>query len=126
MKVRHHLLSSFRASFAQKEMIEVTPPAMVQTSVEGGSTLFTLDFYGEKAYLTQSSQLYLETCLPSLGDVFCIQESFRAEKSFTRRSVPPSHGGPPLVETPLVEGADFPPLTHNSRFGQAPERVHAP
>jgi asparaginyl-tRNA synthetase len=87
MKVRGLLLSSFRSSFADKEMLEVTPPAMVQTSVEGGSTLFTLDFYGQPAYLTQSSQLYLETCLPSLGDVFCIQESFRAEKSFTRRSV---------------------------------------
>ncbi|CAI8496005.1 unnamed protein product [Hanseniaspora opuntiae] len=85
MKVRACFLKSIRRFYEEESLTEITPPNMVQTQVEGGSTLFKLDYYGQEAYLTQSSQLYLETFNAALGDVYCIAESFRAEKSHTRR-----------------------------------------
>lgn len=87
MFVRGVLEGSFHTVFKELSIKKVSPPALVQTQVEGGSTLFEFDYYGEKAYLTQSSQLYLETVLPVLGDVYCCEKSFRAEKSLTRRHV---------------------------------------
>ncbi|MBR9689795.1 MAG: asparagine--tRNA ligase [Candidatus Altiarchaeota archaeon] len=84
-KVRSTVLSAMRSFFEKEGFFEVSPPIFVSAACEGGSTLFDLDYFGGKAYLSQSAQLYLEAFVPSLEKVWALTPSFRAEKSRTRR-----------------------------------------
>lgn len=85
MKVRADVLEFSREYLKTKEFIEVSPPMFISAAVEGGSTLFSLKYFDQDLYLTQSSQLYLEILIYSLQNVYCIAPSFRAEKSRTIR-----------------------------------------
>ncbi|TBU00280.1 asparagine--tRNA ligase [Hamiltosporidium magnivora] len=85
LKARSCLMRHFRDFYYKNNYIEITPPTIVKTQVEGGSTLFNLKYYGSDAYLTQSSQLYLETVVPVTQKAYCIMPSYRAEKSNTTR-----------------------------------------
>ncbi|KAI9833656.1 MAG: hypothetical protein M1826_006747 [Phylliscum demangeonii] len=85
LKVMDLVLYAFHQTYYDWRFRQLRVPCMVQTQVEGGSTLFDFKFFDEKAFLTQSSQLYLETGLPAVGNNYCIMPSFRAEKSQTRR-----------------------------------------
>ena len=85
MKVKSTVLASAREWFAHNEFFEVTPPIITANSCEGGSTLFELKYFGEKAFLSQSAQLYLEAIMFSLERVYALTPSFRAEKSRTTR-----------------------------------------
>ncbi|CAJ37052.1 asparagine--tRNA ligase [Methanocella arvoryzae] len=85
MKVKDSVLSSCREWFRASGFYEVTPPIIMSSSCEGGSTLFELKYFDEKAYLSQSAQLYLESLIFGLEKVYSVTPSFRAEKSRTTR-----------------------------------------
>ncbi len=85
MRVRATVLDALRRYFIDNGWWEVSPPILTQSAVEGGSTLFPVDFFGRKAYLSQSAQFYLEVMIFSLERVWSLTPSFRAERSRTRR-----------------------------------------
>ncbi|MGQ0771165.1 MAG: aspartate--tRNA(Asn) ligase [Nitrososphaerota archaeon] len=84
-KIRHHVLASLRKTLTQKRFIEVTTPKIIGSASEGGANLFSLEYFGKKAYLAQSPQLYKEQLTIGLERVFEIASFYRAEKSHTGR-----------------------------------------
>lgn len=85
MKARDHALRYLREFFFQRGFYEASPPIITKSACEGGSTLFELNYFGEKAYLSQSGQLYSEAIIAGLEKVFILAPSFRAEPSRTVR-----------------------------------------
>jgi len=87
LRIRDAVFRAFRGFFHERGFVATEAPIITGTSVEGTTTLFSLDYFGEPAYLNQSGQLYLEATAMALGRVYWIGPVFRAEKSKTRKHV---------------------------------------
>ena len=84
-KLRSKVLASIRETLIKRKFIEINTPKIIGSASEGGADLFDLDYFGQKAYLAQSPQLYKEQMTIGLERVFEISSFYRAEKSHTGR-----------------------------------------
>src|SRR5213596_2235403 len=84
-RIRHTTFGAVHAYFRDQGFWEVHPPMITPAGSEGGSTLFELEYFGRKAHLTQSWQLYAEALVLAMEKIYYVGPSFRAEKSRTTR-----------------------------------------
>ena len=85
MKIRSEGFGAIHDYFRSNDYYEFQSPIFQATQGEGGSTMFTVPYFGKELYLAQTWQLYAEAAIFSLEKIYCIAPSFRAEKSVTSR-----------------------------------------
>jgi nondiscriminating aspartyl-tRNA synthetase len=84
-KIEEAAVDGFRTTLKKLGFFEFQAPAIVPSSTEGGAEVFSVDYYGKKAFLAQSPQLYKQMLVPAFERVFTVCKAFRAEPSFTTR-----------------------------------------
>ena len=85
MRVRASVVRACREYFDARGFTLIDAPIFTPAACEGTTTLFEVGYFDDKAYLTQSGQLYMEAGAMAFGKVYCFGPTFRAEKSKTRR-----------------------------------------
>lgn len=85
LRIRAEIVRAIRSWLDDHGFVNVDTPILTPSSCEDTTTLFETDYFGSKAYLTQSGQLYNEANAAAFGRVYCFGPTFRAEKSKTRR-----------------------------------------
>lgn len=85
IKIRSELIKACRDYFDENGFTLVDTPIFTPSACEGTTNLFEVNYFDNKAYLTQSGQLYSEATAAAFGKVYCFGPTFRAEKSKTRR-----------------------------------------
>jgi asparaginyl-tRNA synthetase len=83
--VRHEVIKAARDFLDERGFTLVDTPIFTPSACEGTTTLFEVNYFEDKAYLTQSGQLYNEAAAMAVGKTYCFGPTFRAEKSKTRR-----------------------------------------
>ncbi len=85
LKIRHQIIKAVRDYFDKNDFTLIDAPIFTPSACEGTTNLFETTYFEDKAYLTQSGQLYMEAAAMAFGKVYCFGPTFRAEKSKTRR-----------------------------------------
>ncbi|MEM3565357.1 MAG: asparagine--tRNA ligase [Candidatus Bathyarchaeia archaeon] len=85
LRIRAEVIKACRDFLDSRGFVLTDAPIFTPAAVEGTTTLFEVPYFGEKAYLTQSGQLYVEATIAAFGKVYCFGPTFRAEKSKTPR-----------------------------------------
>ena len=85
LRVRNEVVKAIRDFFYEREFVLVDAPIFTPAACEGTTNLFEVKYFDDKAYLTQSGQLYMEAAAMAHGKVYCFGPTFRAERSKTRR-----------------------------------------
>jgi asparaginyl-tRNA synthetase len=85
LRVRHEIIKAVRDFFDSNDFTLCDSPIFTPNAAEGTSTLFSTEYFGEKAYLAQTGQLYGEAVAMAVGRHYNFGPAFRAEKSKTRR-----------------------------------------
>ncbi|MEE9166301.1 MAG: asparagine--tRNA ligase [Candidatus Neomarinimicrobiota bacterium] len=85
LRIRHEFIRACRSFLDDNGFVQIDTPILTANACEGTTTLFETDYFGQKAYLAQSGQLYNEAAITAFGKTYCFGPTFRAEKSKTRR-----------------------------------------
>jgi asparaginyl-tRNA synthetase len=85
LRVRSEIIRQIQNFYDERGFIKFDAPILTPSACEGTSTLFETPYFDEKAYLTQSGQLYGEVGAMAFGKIYVFGPTFRAEKSMTRK-----------------------------------------
>jgi len=85
LQIRAEVIRAIRDFFDGRKFRLMDTPILTPSACEGTTTLFETEYFDQKAYLSQSGQLYNEATAMAFGKVYCFGPTFRAEKSKTRK-----------------------------------------